>query len=79
MCNYFLRTFATEARKKAIQESKFLGGDLQHTHLVKGLDYVLLDKVLHTLSTLLTQLYMPASIVVLYPLHSFVHYFNYYK
>lgn len=26
-------------------ESKFLGGDIQHTHLVKGLDYVLLDKV----------------------------------
>ena len=25
-------------------ESKFLGGDIQHTHLVKGLDYVLLDK-----------------------------------
>ncbi len=28
-----------------IEESKFLGGDLQHTHLVKGLDYALLQKV----------------------------------
>lgn len=28
-----------------IQESKFLGGDLLHTHLVKGLDYALLNKV----------------------------------
>ena len=35
-----------ERRKQAIVESKFLGGDIQHTHLVKGLDYVLLDKVL---------------------------------
>lgn len=34
-----------ERRKQLIQESKFLGGDMQHTHLVKGLDYVLLDKV----------------------------------
>ena len=34
-----------ERRKQAIVESKFLGGDIQHTHLVKGLDYVLLDKV----------------------------------
>jgi len=28
-----------------IEESKFLGGDMEHTHLVKGLDYALLDKV----------------------------------
>ena len=34
-----------ERRKKAIDESKYLGGDMQHTHLVKGLDYALLDKV----------------------------------
>lgn len=27
------------------QESKFLGGDMEHTHLVKGLDYALLQKV----------------------------------
>ncbi len=29
-----------------IQESKYLGGDMEHTHLVKGLDYALLDKVI---------------------------------
>lgn len=28
-----------------IEHSKYLGGDLQHTHLVKGLDYALLNKV----------------------------------
>ncbi|CAO3636095.1 unnamed protein product [Cunninghamella echinulata] len=27
------------------EQSKYLGGDLQHTHLVKGLDYTLLNKV----------------------------------
>lgn len=35
-----------ERRKQMIQESKYLGGDMEHTHLVKGLDYALLDKVL---------------------------------
>jgi hypothetical protein len=39
------RSIVEERRKQLIQESKFLGGDMQHTHLVKGLDYVLLDKV----------------------------------
>lgn len=34
-----------ERRKQAIQESKYLGGDMEHTHLVKGLDYALLEKV----------------------------------
>ncbi|CAI8038519.1 Protein Red [Geodia barretti] len=34
-----------EQRKKEIQESKYLGGDMEHTHLVKGLDYSLLQKV----------------------------------
>ncbi|VEL39525.1 unnamed protein product [Protopolystoma xenopodis] len=34
-----------ERRKLLIQESKYLGGDMEHTHLVKGLDYVLLQKV----------------------------------
>ncbi|CAJ0942028.1 unnamed protein product, partial [Mesorhabditis belari] len=34
-----------EKRRRAIQESKFLGGDMEHTHLVKGLDYSLLNKV----------------------------------
>ncbi|ANQ09382.1 Uncharacterized protein PCOAH_00037900 [Plasmodium coatneyi] len=28
-----------------IDESKFMGGDTEHTHLVKGLDYLLLNKV----------------------------------
>ena len=27
-----------------IDETKFLGGDVEHTHLVKGLDYALLQK-----------------------------------
>jgi RED-like protein N-terminal region len=29
----------------SLEESKFLGGDVEHTHLVKGLDYALLQKV----------------------------------
>ena len=37
---------AAARRKQLIEESKFLGGDLEHTHLVKGLDYALLQKVL---------------------------------
>lgn len=36
---------AAERRKQMIEESKFLGGDMSHTHLVKGLDYALLQKV----------------------------------
>uniref|UniRef100_A0A0N4ZG67 RED_N domain-containing protein n=1 Tax=Parastrongyloides trichosuri TaxID=131310 RepID=A0A0N4ZG67_PARTI len=32
-------------RKQEIEESKYLGGDMEHTHLVKGLDYSLLNKV----------------------------------
>ena len=36
---------AAERRKQMIEESKFLGGDMKHTHLVKGLDYALLHKV----------------------------------
>ncbi|RCN29933.1 RED-like protein region [Ancylostoma caninum] len=32
-------------RRQAIEESKYLGGDMEHTHLVKGLDYSLLNKV----------------------------------
>eukprot|EP01086_Lenisia_limosa_P017361 TRINITY_DN8531_c0_g1_i1.p1 TRINITY_DN8531_c0_g1~~TRINITY_DN8531_c0_g1_i1.p1 ORF type:complete len:499 (-),score=158.08 TRINITY_DN8531_c0_g1_i1:17-1513(-) len=31
-------------RERTIEESKFLGGDIEHTHLVKGLDYALLRK-----------------------------------
>ena len=29
----------------SVEDSKFLGGDVEHTHLVKGLDYALLQKV----------------------------------
>jgi len=32
-------------RRQMIQESKYLGGDMEHTHLVKGLDFALLQKV----------------------------------
>ncbi|XP_039798335.1 suppressor of mec-8 and unc-52 protein homolog 2-like isoform X2 [Panicum virgatum] len=34
-----------DAHKISIEKSKFLGGDLEHTHLVKGLDYALLHKI----------------------------------
>ncbi|CAH1404631.1 unnamed protein product [Nezara viridula] len=34
-----------EKRKQLIHESKYLGGDMAHTHLVKGLDFALLNKV----------------------------------
>ncbi|XP_051864200.1 protein Red [Drosophila albomicans] len=42
---------AAERRRRIIQESKFLGGDMKHTHLVKGLDYALLQKVRSELHT----------------------------
>jgi len=29
----------------SIEETKYLGGDMEHTHLVKGLDFALLNKV----------------------------------
>ena len=41
----FSSNTAAEQRRLAIQESKFLGGDMEHTHLVKGLDFALLQKV----------------------------------
>lgn len=34
-----------ERRRQEIEESKYLGGDVEHTHLVKGLDFALLEKV----------------------------------
>ncbi|OVA08298.1 Protein RED [Macleaya cordata] len=34
-----------DAQKISIENSKYLGGDVEHTHLVKGLDYALLHKV----------------------------------
>merc|ERR1712020_240728 len=36
---------AAERRKQMIHESKYLGGDMEHTHLVKGLVFALLQKV----------------------------------
>ena len=35
---------AQQKKKLLIEESKYLGGDMEHTHLVKGLDYALLSK-----------------------------------
>lgn len=34
-----------DAHRISIENSKYLGGDVEHTHLVKGLDYALLHKV----------------------------------
>ena len=34
-----------ELHRQIIENSKFLGGDVEHTHLVKGLDFALLQKV----------------------------------
>lgn len=42
---------AKERRRQLIQESKYLGGDMEHTHLVKGLDYALLQKVRSEIQT----------------------------
>lgn len=36
---------SADANKFSIEKSKYLGGDVEHTHLVKGLDYALLNKV----------------------------------
>ena len=38
-------TARDELRQLSVEESKFLGGDVEHTHLVKGLDFALLRKV----------------------------------
>lgn len=35
----------SERRRQQIDESKYLGGDVEHTHLVKGLDFALLEKI----------------------------------
>ncbi|KAG6739527.1 hypothetical protein POTOM_057128 [Populus tomentosa] len=34
-----------DSHQISIEKSKYLGGDVEHTHLVKGLDYALLNKV----------------------------------
>ncbi|KAI9122939.1 hypothetical protein K1719_005828 [Acacia pycnantha] len=36
---------SADAHNLSIEKSKYLGGDVEHTHLVKGLDYALLNKV----------------------------------
>eukprot|EP00922_Rhytidocystis_sp_ex-Travisia-forbesii_P042831 GHVS01064042.1.p1 GENE.GHVS01064042.1~~GHVS01064042.1.p1 ORF type:complete len:328 (+),score=75.13 GHVS01064042.1:221-1204(+) len=41
-----------EMRDRSVEESKYLGGDVEHTHLVKGLDFALLTKVRSELTTL---------------------------
>ncbi|KAJ3141445.1 hypothetical protein HK100_006662 [Physocladia obscura] len=38
-------TDSAEIKSALYQQSKYLGGDLTHTHLVKGLDFALLKKV----------------------------------
>ncbi|XP_024545885.1 suppressor of mec-8 and unc-52 protein homolog 2 [Selaginella moellendorffii] len=40
-----LHAVAPPGAKISIANSKYLGGDVEHTHLVKGLDYALLNKV----------------------------------
>ncbi|KAI9249400.1 RED-like protein N-terminal region-domain-containing protein [Phascolomyces articulosus] len=37
--------------KQLYEQSKYLGGDVDHTHLVKGLDYSLLEKVRNDIGT----------------------------
>ncbi|XP_036354605.1 uncharacterized protein LOC118761062 [Octopus sinensis] len=39
------KTPAEGGRRQLIEDSKLLGGDMEHTHLVKGLDYAFLEKV----------------------------------
>ncbi|GFS77612.1 hypothetical protein NPIL_536351 [Nephila pilipes] len=36
--------YIAESRHQMIEKSKFLGGDTEHTHLVKNLDYSVLQK-----------------------------------
>lgn len=40
-----------DAHRISIENSKYLGGDVEHTHLVKGLDYALLHKVRSEIDT----------------------------
>lgn len=42
---FFIPSQAMPARNLTVEETKYLGGDIDHTHLVKGLDYALLNKV----------------------------------
>ena len=47
MSDNFIFSFKStgERKQQLIEQSKYLGGDLKHTHLVKGLDYALLQKI----------------------------------
>jgi hypothetical protein len=36
---------APVAAPLSVEETRYLGGDVEHTHLVKGLDFALLQKV----------------------------------
>ena len=36
---------AAQQHRVSIEQSKYLGGDIEHTHLVKGLDFALLNKI----------------------------------
>ncbi|CAA6664592.1 unnamed protein product [Spirodela intermedia] len=42
---------SADANKISIENSKYLGGDVEHTHLVKGLDYALLQKIRSEIDT----------------------------
>ena len=41
----FKAATGTDVNTLSVEDTKFLGGDVEHTHLVKGLDYALLTKV----------------------------------
>lgn len=56
---HFRTMDAAERRKQMIEESKYLGGDMEHTHLVKGLDYALLQKVCHIVYLDVQQFHYP--------------------
>ena len=45
-------SYAADPKVISVEDSKFLGGDVEHTHLVKGLDFQLLQKVQCCLSSI---------------------------
>ena len=45
MIGVFAATAIPDLGQMSYEDSKYLGGDTEHTHLVKGLDYALLSKV----------------------------------
>lgn len=60
-----------QQRKQLIANSKYLGGDMEHTHLVKGLDYALLQKVKHYIRIILV-----SSIYQSFKCHTYCDKFN---